>query len=126
MLHPLTPATCIPPRPVTLHADHDIFITALEARETVILTFTSKEDGGAELTRTCAPLDYGPRSRARDKSDCYHLWDYDSDSPDGPHPLSLAPLQVLAIDPTGVSFEPGEFITWDTSWHHPRDWGAYS
>jgi hypothetical protein len=108
------------------HPDHDDFLAAIDRFETVALTFTANEDGGAELSRTCAPLDYGPRPRVPDCSDCYHLWDYDSDSPEGPHVLSLLPVQVLRIQPTGDTFDPGEFIVWPTDWHHPRDWGAYS
>jgi hypothetical protein len=108
------------------HRDHDTFLDAIDDLETVNLTFSSKEDDGATLVRVCAPLDYGPRARATDRVDCYHLWDYDSDSPAGPHVLSLPAAQVLSILATGETFDPGEFVTWATAWHHPRDWGPYS
>ena len=54
------------------HPDHQTFLDAIDGLETVTLTFASKDDGGAQLTRTCAPLDYGPRTRAKDPVDCYH------------------------------------------------------
>jgi len=107
-----------------MHQDHLIFIEALEGKQRVTLTFVSKDDDGAELVRTCAPMDFGPSSRAADKSDRYHLWDYDSDS--GRHTLSLLPIQVVSIELTEDTFDPGEFVAWDTNWHHPRDWGEYS
>jgi hypothetical protein len=107
-----------------MHPDHKIFIAAIEGRQKVLLTFASKQDGGAYQVRTCAPIDYGPRANAHDKADCYHLWDYDSD--EGPHILSLLPAQVISIVLTDETFDPAEFVTWDTNWHHPRDWGAYS
>lgn len=107
-----------------MHQDHPVFIEALETKQRVMLTFVSKEDGGAAQVRTCAPMDYGPRARAHDQSDCYHLHDYDS--ADGPHTLSLLPEQVVSIAVTDEAFDPGEFISWDTNWHHPRDWGEYS
>jgi hypothetical protein len=110
----------------TLHADHHTFITALEAYELVSLTFASTDDGGAHLLRSCAPLDYGPRSHAPDLSDHYHLWDYDSDSPGDPHVLCLPPAQIVSIATLGDTFHPAEFITWDCDWHHPRDWGPFS
>ncbi len=102
-----------------MHRDHAAFILALDAREKVRVAFFSKEDGHA-LVRTCAPMDYGPRIRAPDQADCYHLWDYDSDR--GPHALGLLPGQVTSIQPTGEYFDPGEFITWSpVKWFHPRD-----
>ncbi len=107
-----------------MHQHHEAFIAAIDEREILILTFASKEDGGAELIRSCAPMDFGPSTRTHDKSDRYHFHDYDSG--DGPHTLSLPPEQVVSIEPTGQTFDPGEFITWDTDWHHARDWGSYS
>lgn len=43
------------------------FINAIHARQKISLTFYSHEDSAA-LVRTCAPLDYGPSRRAKDKS----------------------------------------------------------
>jgi hypothetical protein len=49
-----------------VHGDHQVFIEAIDERQKVTLTFVSKEDGGASQVRLCAPMDYGPRARARD------------------------------------------------------------
>lgn len=107
-----------------MHRDHDIFIAALEAQAKVRLTFFSKEDGHA-LIRTCAPMDYGPSTRARDRSDRYHLWDYDSD--EARHPLSLLGDQIASIEALDERFDPAEFVTWSpVKWVYPRDWGRYS
>jgi hypothetical protein len=109
-----------------MHQDHQVFIEALEAKQRVIFTFASKEDGGEHLVRSCVPMDFGPSNIAKDKSDRYHLWDYDSDS--GRHTLSLLPVQVVSIELTEDTFDPGEFITWAPpyNWHHPRDWREFS
>lgn len=107
-----------------MHRDHAAFISALENREKVELTFFSKEDGHT-LARTCAPMDYGPSRRAHDKSDRYHFWDYDSD--EVRHTLSLLPDPIVSIVSTNQRFDPAEFVTWSPiTWFHPRDWGAYS
>ena len=104
----------------------DRFIQAIQERRKVRLTFFSKEDG-RPLTRLCAPMDYGPSRRAHDKSDRYHLWDYESDT--GRHTLSLNPDQVQDIACLDDYFDPAEFITWSTTdspWFVSRDWGPYS
>lgn len=99
------------------------FIAAIHAKKKVRLTFHSKEDN-ATLVRTCAPMDYGPSSRAHDKSDRFHLWDYDSDKQR--HTLSLLSPQVISIQVLEENFDPAEFVNWTTGWHVPRDWGRYS
>lgn len=104
----------------------DKFIQAIHDKNKVRLTFFSKDDGRS-LTRLCAPMDLGPSRRATDKSDRYHLWDYESDT--GNHVLSLLPNQIISVDVLSESFEPEEFITWNTSkstWFIARDWGQYS
>jgi hypothetical protein len=110
----------------TMHQDHEAFISGIGDCTKVVLTFVSKEDEGLRLTRTCAPMDYGPGSRTKDQSDRYHFWDYDSDSPTGRHTLSLLPGQIISIVPTEESFAPAEFVAWETAWHYPRDWGSFS
>lgn len=107
-----------------MHGEHDVFIDGITNCEKILLTFVSKEDGGTHQVRMCAPMDFGPRARAHDKRDCYHLHDYDSE--DGPHTLSLPPEQVISMVATGERFDPAGFITWEPNWHHPRDWGQYS
>jgi hypothetical protein len=107
-----------------MHKDHNVFITGIDDRRKVLLTFLSREDGDSQQMRTCAPMDFGPSNRAKDKSDRYHLWDYDS--ADGPHTLSLLPSRIVSIAPTEEPFDPTEFVTWDPDWHYPRDWGNLS
>src|ERR1700691_6557588 len=70
-----------------MHRDHGAFISGIVDRTKVVLTFVSKEDAGLLLSRTCAPMDYGPSSFAKNKANRYHFWDYDSDSPSGRHTL---------------------------------------
>lgn len=104
----------------------EVFTQAIRDKRKVRLTFFSKEDGHA-LVRTCAPLDFGPSRRAHDKSDRFHLWDYDSDT--RRHTLSLLPNQVISIEILSETFDPEELITWDVAtspWFFPRDWGEYS
>lgn len=111
-----------------MHRDHDVFMSGIEDRMKVLLTFVSKEDAGLRLVRTCAPMDYGPSRRTKDQSDRYHLWDYDSDSPGGRHTLSLRPEQVVSIDGTDQGFDPAEFVSWDPpyGWFWSRNWGEFS
>jgi hypothetical protein len=104
----------------------DEFIHAIQTHRKVRVTFFSKEDARF-LTRKCAPMDYGPSRRAKEKSDRYHLWDYESDMK--VHTLSLNPEQIDNIETLDEYFDPAEFITWDTSkspWFIPRNWGVYS
>lgn len=103
--------------------NHSMFIEALESRRKVELVFFSQDDD-AELVRTCAPMDFGPTRISKDGKDRYHLWDYDSDEVS--HPLILLPNQIVSVVALDEQFEPSEFVTWDTDWHHPRDWGEYS
>ncbi len=104
----------------------DVFIGAIHSQNKIRVTFFSKEDG-VNLTRTCAPMDYGPSRRAADKSDRFHFWDYDSDKES--HTLSLLPEQVINIELLSEVFDPVGFVTWSTTqspWLIARNWGAYS
>jgi hypothetical protein len=101
-----------------------VFELGLATRKKLVVTFFSKEDDHV-LVRRCAPMDFGPSRRARDKSNRYHFWDYESD--EGPHVLSLLPDQVISMEATAERFDPAEFVTWrPILWFYPRDWGAYS
>ena len=100
-----------------------MFLDSLEGQKKVALTFYSQDDG-CNLVRTCAPMDFGPTRIAKDHFDRYHFWDYDSD--EMRHPLMLLPDQVVSITPLREQFDPAEFVTWETNWHHPRDWGEHS
>ena len=52
------------------------------------------------------------------------MWDYESDIEQ--HILSLKPEQISGIEMLEGTFEPSEFVTWQTQWIVPRDWGQYS
>ena len=67
-------------------------------------------------------MDIGPSSRAKDKSDKFHMWDYESD--EKPHTVSLKPNQIQNIEVTEETFEPSEFITWLPKWFIIRGWGS--
>jgi len=102
------------------------FIDCIHVKKKVLLTFYSKEDQ-QPLKRKCAPMDFGPSRRAKNKNDRFHLWDYESDKTN--HVLSLLPEQIIEIESLDETFEPSEFITWNTTtspWFVSRDWGEYS
>lgn len=101
----------------------DEFIASIHSKSKIRVTFFSKEDGHA-LSRVCAPMDFGPSRRAADKSDRFHMWDYESDTKN--HTLSLLPDQIQSIEVLPEHFDPAEFITWQTNWFVLRDWGQYS
>ena len=116
--------------------DKDVFIRCIHEKRKVRLTFYAKElrwlppadrpSHGVSVVRTCAPMDFGPSRQSKNGPwDRYHLWDYDS--PSGrPHTLSILPDEAEGIEALNESFDPGEFVAWDTSWFVERDWGPYS
>lgn len=99
------------------------FLEALRARRQVLVRFYSSEDN-ALITRVCAPLDYGPSRRAKDKAPRYHFWDFSSDVKS--HTLGLKPNQIASIEPIDQLFDPAQFVTWKPAWFLPRDWGPFS
>lgn len=102
---------------------HAPFIASIHGITKVRLTFYSVGDG-YDKTRLCAPLDFGPKRRAKDQRDRYHFWDYESDN--GFHPLSVFPEDVRAIEFLADTFEPGLFVSWPPNWWVKRNWGSYS
>jgi hypothetical protein len=103
--------------------DRGKFVQAIRDKQMIELQFYSKEDR-TTLIRHCAPMDFGPSSRAHDKNDRYHMWDFDSDKKN--HTLSLSPEQVVSMRLMDRSFDPASFVTWKTAWIVLRDWGQYS
>lgn len=104
----------------------DVIKIAIDSKNKLEVTFFSKDDN-SNLTRLCAPFDIGPSSTAKDKTDRYHFWDYDSDKKS--HTLSLLDHQVVDIKLLNDNFEPSDIIKWNfkpNSWHIKRDWGIYS
>ncbi|MCK2035681.1 hypothetical protein KZC51_05985 [Microbacterium sp. SSW1-49] len=107
-------------------SNHDEIITAIHDLAEVHVSFRSKEDGGAILTRRCAPMDFAPRARANDKTPCYHFWDFESDSPRN-HVLSLPASQILSVRVLNSTFDPSAFVTWTPNWFVTRStWGSYN
>lgn len=103
------------------------FIDAIHAKKKIRLRFYSLEDRRV-IERTCAPLDYGPSRMAGDKTNWFHVWDYDSG--DGvPHSFRLSPERVAEVIPLADAFDPVALVTWDVRrapWSIPRDWGLAS
>lgn len=105
---------------------HAAFVAAIHSQNKVRLTFYSKDDN-SQIVRTCAPMDFGPSRRARDKDDRYHFWDFDSDT--GSHTLSLRPDQIVNMEVLSDNFEPADFVMWSTTtspWFVARNWGKHS
>ncbi len=101
----------------------DLFITAINGTDLVKLTFTA--NNGETLTRTCAPMDYGPWRRCNSSNDIrYHLMDLDSSA--GTHNLSIKPSQIIKLELLDEKFKPEYFVHWVPNWHIARDWGIYS
>lgn len=106
--------------------NHDEVIRAIHDLSEVRVEFFSKEDGGAVLSRTCAPMDFGPSRRASDQTPRYHFWDLESDSGVN-HTLSLLGSQITRVEVLDSSFDPSSFISWNTNWIVVRTtWGAFN
>lgn len=106
--------------------NHDQIIQAIHDRHEVEVTFRSKEDFGAVLTRRCAPMDYGPSRRYRDQTPRYHFMDFESDTGNA-HPLVLQPELILGVEVLDSTFDPASFVTWPTSWSIERStWGKFN
>ncbi len=103
----------------------DKFIESIKNKTKIRLTFYSKQDD-MNVTRLCAPMDYGPSRKAKNKDDRYHLWDYESQSESPFHTLSLLPDQIIKMGFTDITFNPSEFVSWVPKWFVKRSWGVYS
>ena len=98
------------------------FANALQGTNLVELTFKSNNQG--IITRTCAPMDYGPWRHTGTGELRYHF--IDIDSTDGMHPLSIQEEKIVTLRMLEEKFEPANLITWTPDWHIVRDWGVYS
>ena len=102
---------------------HDVFLQAITERKKIQVKFNSK--GKGIIQRICIPFDFGPwRKNLKINPDRYHL--HDLDSPEGAHTLSILPEQVIEIKLSTETFNPADYITWETSRFVQRDWGVYS
>ena len=101
----------------------DIFLDGIRGTQLLKLTFIARN--GEVLTRTCAPMDYGPWRRNTSSAEPrYHFIDLDSSA--GAHNLSIVPEQIVILELLDEKFEPGKFIHWVPNWQIVRDWGIYS
>lgn len=104
----------------------DEFVQAIRNKNKVRVKFYSKEDDDI-LERVCAPMDYGPSRRTRNKTDRYHLWNFESDK--GWHTLSLLPDQIKDMVVLDEYFNPADFVNWNLTakpWFIDRNWGKHS
>lgn len=99
------------------------FIAAIHNKKKLEITYYAQKHD-AYVTRVCAPMDIGPHQRYPEKGDYYHVWDYDGSK--GPHPAPLSKESIKSITVLDESFDPADFVTWNTNWTVSRDWGAYS
>lgn len=107
-------------------SNHNAVIAAILDLHEVQVTFMSKDDDGAQLTRRCAPMDYGPARSMKAPEDRYHFWDFDCDS-GANHVLSLPDAQIISVEVLASNFTPSTFVTWKTSWHISRvSWGSFN
>jgi hypothetical protein len=109
-----------------MHASHQVFLDAIAAKRRLSVRFHSRKEG-KELTRVCAPLDYGPLRGALTNADHYQLWDLEGKR----KPLNLALLEadIAAMTPLEETFDPASIITWNFkpgAWKVPRDWAEFS
>lgn len=108
-----------------MHADHQVFLDALLAKKRLSVQFRDKT--GRTVTRTCAPLDYGPLRGATDQADRYQLWDLEGKRK--PLNITLHDADVVSFTALDETFDPAAIITWafkPNAWRLPRDWAEWS
>jgi hypothetical protein len=109
-----------------MHAAHAVFLEALHAKRRLSISFFHRKEG-KEMTRACAPLDFGPLRGAKSGADAYQLWDLDAKRK--PFNVTVAPDDVRGMTLLDETFDPAEIITWTfkpRAWTVERDWGAFS
>jgi predicted DNA-binding transcriptional regulator YafY len=99
------------------------FTDAIHSKNKVKITYFSKKDKMI-TTRICAPLDIGLHKGFPDRGDYYHVWDYDGSKK--PHYAPLKSDQIRDFEVLDETFDPADFVTWNTDWTISRDWGHYS
>lgn len=108
-----------------MHADHQTFLDALFAKKRLSVEF--RDSRGRDVTRICAPLDYGPLRGASEHVERYQLWDLEGKR----KPLNIVLLagDVRSFRALDESFDPAAIITWafkPNAWKVPRDWAEFS
>jgi hypothetical protein len=107
-------------------ADHEKFLEAIQEKKKILVTFFSQEDR-REISRLCAPLDFGPSRRNGTVIDNgknkYHFWDYESDTKQ--HTLPLISTKIRVIEVRNETFNPRidfDFNIDNVNWFVPRNW----
>jgi hypothetical protein len=90
-----------------MHHDHDIFVKSIRDKKKVKLTFVSNERGDNK-DGLFGPIFHSTSIAGRD-SDCYYLWDFESNT--GNHFLRLPPSQIVSMKSTKEHFDLVEFFT---------------
>jgi hypothetical protein len=109
-----------------MHADHAIFLDAIERKHQVTITFFDRKRD-REQTLTCAPLDFGPLRGESGGKPRYQLWDMGAKRP--PHNVTVLAEDMRAIVALEATFDPGGIITWafkPHAWNVARNWGDFS
>ena len=109
-----------------MHADHQTFLDAIAAKRRLSVQFFNKKLG-REMTRICAPLDYGPLRGASDTEPRYQLWDLEGQRK--PLNIPLLEADIVKMTPLDETFDPAAIITWafkPGAWLVPRDWAEFS
>jgi hypothetical protein len=86
---------------------HEVFVRALREKKKVKLTFFSREQG-CNAEKVCGPIVYS-RPLARDDSDSYYFWDFDSGESE--HLLCLSAPQIVSMELAEEPFDVLEFFT---------------
>lgn len=105
-----------------MHGHHDIFVRGIVETKKIELTFVDNQSK-TNMTRRYIPVDYSPGRRARDTSELYFFWDFESGQSD--YLLSLPPDTIVTMEITDKEFNPRDFVTfWKKVWFIKRDWGS--
>lgn len=83
----------------------------------LISMIIKRADSEQLISRTVAPLDYGPRANNLSGPDYYHCWDTQKK-----HIISVQPIQVQSMSLLHRGFDPAAIVTWETAWIVPREW----
>ena len=105
-----------------MHGHHDIFVRGIIETKKIELTFLSNESQ-ANVVKRCVPVDFSPGKRARDTSELYYFWDFESGQSN--YLLSLPPDAIIKMELIDEEFNPKDFVTfWKKVWYIKRDWGS--
>jgi hypothetical protein len=90
-----------------MHRDHNIFAKAIQEKKKVKLTYYSNERKDTK-EGLFGPLLYSD-SRIGGDSDCYYLWDLDSEA--NKNFIGLPPSRIASMKLSEESFDFPEFLT---------------